>query len=188
MRLREKRNFLKHFKLIWVVQSPSQKYSPFSFHPNQLHVHRRLVPPEGRLAIVTNAGRDAVDGGGATDERTAGGRRSRVVLTPRRWRQVSQDDWRGEGGKKARSPGRARRKPLKPLRAGTPGVPVYLRSELVCFLPFAHEAMGAAGTRCSPRPLIFLGRVRCKTRARGVAGMRTCICGCLIVKSVIDAG
>jgi hypothetical protein len=27
----------------------------------------------------------------------------------------------GDGGKRARSPGRARRKPLKPLRAGTPG-------------------------------------------------------------------
>ena len=28
----------------------------------------RLVPPEGRLAIVTDAGRDAVDAGGASDE------------------------------------------------------------------------------------------------------------------------
>src|SRR5882724_5243124 len=27
----------------------------------------------------------------------------------------------GDGGKRARSPGRARRKPLKPLRAGMPG-------------------------------------------------------------------
>src|SRR5229473_5103796 len=29
----------------------------------------------------------------------------------------------GDGGKRARSPGRARRKPLKPLRAGMPGDP-----------------------------------------------------------------
>src|SRR5712692_5273238 len=65
------------------------------------------------------------------DERCCGVRRSRVVLTPRRWRQVrgvasaqpgldKTYPW-GDGGKQARSPGRARRKPLKPLRAGMPG-------------------------------------------------------------------
>jgi len=31
---------------------------------------------------------------------------------------------RGDGDNKARSPGRVRRKPLKPSRAGMPGVPV----------------------------------------------------------------
>jgi hypothetical protein len=65
------------------------------------------------------------------------GRRSRVVLTPRRWRQVL---WRrnrpyravmrqiplGDGDKKARSPGRARRKPLKPLRREGRVTPVNL--------------------------------------------------------------
>ena len=49
------------------------------------------------------------------------GRRSRVVLTPRRRRQVSGGNSADDGDKKARSPGRARRKPLKPLRAGMPG-------------------------------------------------------------------
>ena len=42
--------------------------------------------------------------------------RSRVGPTGLR-----QDISAGDGGKQARSPGRARRKPLKPLRAGTPG-------------------------------------------------------------------
>src|SRR6266852_4626606 len=42
--------------------------------------------------------------------------RSRVGPTGLR-QDLSADD----GGKQARSPGRARRKPLKPLRAGTPG-------------------------------------------------------------------
>jgi hypothetical protein len=54
-----------------------------------------------------------------------------------------------------RSPGRARYKPLKPLRAGMPGVsggPV--ATTLVCFFYFAREAAGAAGTRHSPRPLL----------------------------------
>src|SRR3977135_3192008 len=66
------------------------------------------------------------------DERCCCVRRSRVVLTPRRWRQVrgccvgptglrQNVNPLSDGGKRARSPGRARRKPLKPLRAGTPG-------------------------------------------------------------------
>ena len=33
----------------------------FSLGPNQLYRFRRLVPQEGRIAIVTDAGRDAVD-------------------------------------------------------------------------------------------------------------------------------
>ena len=53
------------------------------------------------------------------------GRRSRVVLTPRRWRQVGDDasHHADDGGKQARSPGRARNKLLKPSRAGMPGDP-----------------------------------------------------------------
>src|SRR5882724_11787813 len=75
--------------------------------------------------------------------------RSRVGPTGLR-QDISADD----GGKRARSPGRARRKPLKPLRAGTPGdsgVLVYS----CAFLPMqsAHEAAGAKGIRRSPRPL-----------------------------------
>jgi hypothetical protein len=45
------------------VQPLRQKYSPFTSDPNHLHKSCRLVPPEGRLAIVTDAGRDAVDAG-----------------------------------------------------------------------------------------------------------------------------
>src|SRR6266702_3428313 len=65
------------------------------------------------------------------DERCCCVRRSRVVLTPRRWRQIcgvksaqpglDKTYPLSDGGKRARSPGRARRKPLKPLRAGTSG-------------------------------------------------------------------
>src|SRR5947209_846883 len=88
----------------------------FSNCPNQIYNPRRLVPIEGRLAIVTNAGRDAVDADGAFDEQLQSGRRSRVVLMPRRWHQVGGGISADDSGKKARSLGRARRKPLKPLR------------------------------------------------------------------------
>jgi hypothetical protein len=37
------------------------KIFPFAPDPNQIHIYRRPVPIEGRFAIVTNAGRDAVD-------------------------------------------------------------------------------------------------------------------------------
>jgi len=43
------------------------------------------------LAIVTNVGRDAADVVVPKDERYESGRRSRVVLTSRRWRQVGDN-------------------------------------------------------------------------------------------------
>jgi hypothetical protein len=79
-----------------------------------------------------------------------------------------------DGDKKARSPGRARRKPLKPLRAGMPGdsgvlVVTRVRSSTTS----AHEAAGALGTRRSPRPLLggrFLARLgRIARRGREIA-------------------
>jgi hypothetical protein len=87
-----------------------------------------------------------------------------VVLTPRRWRQVrgvksaqpgldknisAERRWQ-----RARSPGRARRKPLKPLRAGTPGdAGVLVVTRVRSTTTSAHEAAGATGIRRSPRPL-----------------------------------
>jgi hypothetical protein len=109
-------------------------------------------PKQGRLAIVTDAGRDAVDADSAKDERRFRGRRSRVVLTPRRRRQVCGGNVASDGDKKARSPGRARRKPLKPLRAGMPGCSgglVVTNSRVF----FYTRGCGCTGTRHSPRPL-----------------------------------
>jgi len=70
------------------VQSESQKF--FAFPVGQIIFINspRPVPREGRLAIVTDAGRDAVDAEVPLTNGAEGGRRSRVVLTPRRWCQV----------------------------------------------------------------------------------------------------
>src|SRR5713226_2385285 len=57
-----------------------------------------------------------------------------------------------DGGKRARSPGRARNKPLKPLRAGMPGDPGVPVASTPVLSTFAQGAAGAAGTRHSPRP------------------------------------
>jgi hypothetical protein len=102
------------------VQPLSQKYSDFQKPQitGILSASRSLE----RGAARDRHGRwerDAVDATGARWTRRAGcGRRSRVVLTPRRWRQVATmlAHCACDGGKKARSPGRARRNPLKPLR------------------------------------------------------------------------
>ena len=93
---------------------------------------------------------------------------SRMVNRPYRAQMshTSADD----GGKRARSPGRARSKPLKRLRAGMPGdssVLVYS----CAFLPMqsAHEAAGATGTRRSPRPLFSKGETTATLRTLSVA-------------------
>jgi hypothetical protein len=106
-----------------------------------------------------------------------------VVLTPRRWRQVSGKHPADDGDKKARSPGRSRRKPLKPLRAGMPGDFRCDRCEYSCASctnHFAHEAAGALGTRHSPRPLLGgrflqnLGRVA--PRESNACVQESCAC------------
>src|SRR6202035_4746758 len=64
-------------------------------------------PTEGRVAIVTAAGWDAVDADAPITNGVDADVRSRVVLTPRRWCQVCEKRklLRGDGGQKARSTG-----------------------------------------------------------------------------------
>jgi hypothetical protein len=85
-----------------------------------------------------------------------------------------------DGGKRARSPGRVRRKPLKPLRAGMSGDSgVLVVTRVRSITPSAHETAGAAGTRHSPRPLRGrkihqrLGRIAPRERRRMQNYIRT---------------
>src|SRR6266851_4404531 len=70
--------------------------------------------------------------------------------------------------RRIRSPGRARNNPLKPLRAGMPGESGATCGDYARVLVshFAREAMGALGTRHSPRPLFSWAHNSCTTRAR----------------------
>ena len=80
-----------------------------------------------------------------------------MVLIPRRWYQALKKLTllMGDGDNKARSPGRARRKPLKPAARGMPGeTGVTVVTMLVCLFHFAYEAAGAGSARHSLRPLI----------------------------------
>jgi hypothetical protein len=127
----------RNFKVIWVVQSLSQKYFAFAVGQISATSSRHLIPQEGRIAIVTNAGWDVVDAaasarkcsqGGfrerATARRTNGAirvRQNRVVLTPvagaksaeagRLNRALASHQSADDGDKTNSSPGRARHKP-----------------------------------------------------------------------------
>ena len=178
-RVRAEKKFCCGIKLICPVQSPLAKIFPFPFDPNHLYIPSHPGPHRGAFRDRHGRrARDAVDAAGQKTNDVARGRRSRVVLTPRRWRQVLEKQASckflgDDGGKQARSPGRARNKRLKPSRAGMPGDPgATVVTTLVCFLHFAHEAAGATGTRHSPRPL--WAKDSCTTRAQCVAGMRRC--------------
>jgi hypothetical protein len=92
---------------------PSGLLSP----PNQRHILHHPVPHRGALANVTNVGAGCGGRGcvarRATLTRTA---KSRGPDTPTLVSSSCGTIRENDGGKKARSPGRARRKPLKPLR------------------------------------------------------------------------
>jgi hypothetical protein len=153
------------------------------FTPNQWLLSGHPIPQEGRWPSSRTRGgmrwtrqRLACDGVAGrvgerpvsdqqhADERCCSVRRSRVVLTPRRWRQVRGGlvgpTGRGQSLNPlttvAKEPGHrgARRKPLKPLRAGMPGDSgVLVVTRVRSTTTSAHEAAGALGIRHSPRPL-----------------------------------
>jgi hypothetical protein len=50
------------------LSSPFAKNISVLQNPNQSYILNRPTPLEGRFAIVTNAGRDAVDADNASDE------------------------------------------------------------------------------------------------------------------------
>jgi hypothetical protein len=93
-----------------------QKYSASFFAQITLTTEAIPLVHEGRFAIVTDVERDAVDAGGALTK-ALGSRTAKScgpdapTLASSSWIQSA-----GDGGKKARSPGRARNKLLKPLR------------------------------------------------------------------------
>ena len=157
------------------VQSPLQKYPAFSFDPNHFYISHHPGPHKG--AFRDRHERRAGDAMDAVAPKTNGafrGRRSRVVLTPRRRRQVGGRKLHADDGdKKARSPGRARNKLLKPLRAGMPGDPGATVVTNARAFYTTRAAAGATGTRHSPRPLS--GERFSTTRAPRAAGSRRCI-------------
>jgi hypothetical protein len=63
-----KNQFIEVFQADLPSPVPYKKIIRFAANPNHIDIPHRPVPIEGRFAIVTNAGRDAVDASGASDE------------------------------------------------------------------------------------------------------------------------
>ena len=184
--MRQKFDLLKQFKLICPVQSLSKKF--FALPVGQIisTSPRRLVSQEGRLAIVTKRGAGCGGrGGAATNAQPADGK---VVWSwsPDAGIKLAETTSAGDGGKKARSPRRSRRKPLKPLRGecrAKTGVTVV--TTRVCSLYLACEAAGALGAPGIPGALTLSVERLCKTRA--LSAPRDCRCAseirCLKIES-----
>src|ERR1700722_8557439 len=134
--------------------APIAKIFPFPSDANHLLIPRRPVPQRG--GSRSSRTRDGMRWTWVAHLTRAlpYGRRSRVVLTPRRWRQVGDDasHHADDGGKKARSPGRAREKLLKPSRAGMRGDPGATVVTNACVFYLTHAPAGATAPRNSPLP------------------------------------
>jgi hypothetical protein len=156
-------------KIILFFRNTNQGY--ISFHPAPLR--RGVAHRHGRWV------RDAVDAAAHETNAFARGRRSRVVLTPRRWRQVSRKQFpRGDGGKKARSPGRARYKLLKPLRReGWVFPAVSVVTMLVWFFHFHARLRVRLRARLSLRPCFrgqkFLHNLGASRRGQAVVCLQS---------------
>ncbi len=119
--------FAETIQAVSTCPVPPAKIFRFPSDANHLHVPCRPVPQRGGSRSSRTRGGMRWTWVAHLTRARPSGRRSRVVLTPRRWRQVSRKAMsaltgptrrypRGDGGKQARSPGRARNKPVKPSR------------------------------------------------------------------------
>jgi hypothetical protein len=153
--VRQNSNLSFHLNSIPPVQSFSKKFSV-----SRLTQITSIFPPsrphlEGRIAIVTDVGYGMR--WTQTTRLTSAlprGRRSRVVLTPRRWRQVLEKQT-SQGRRWQESPvtEEITKETVKTIAQGRPdcsGEPVV--TMLVWFPSFPREAAGATGTRLSLRP------------------------------------
>jgi len=89
--LRQKSNFANQINAESTVHPFAKKYFALPVGQIIFITPRRPVPDRGALRGRHDLlARDAMDAAVLQDERRCGGRRSRVVLTSRRWRQVGR--------------------------------------------------------------------------------------------------
>jgi hypothetical protein len=98
---------------------------------------------------------------------------SRMLCRP--YRARIQRWFAGDGGKRARSPGRARRNPLKPLRAGMPGDSgVLVVTRVRSTTTTCTRDRGCSGHPAFPTPSLG-ARDFSTARAHGAARLRSCV-------------
>ena len=139
---------------ICLVQPSQAKYPPFVLHQISSFLPRP-TRQEGRSRSSRTRGGMRWTWWPRLTSVACRGRRSRVVLAPRCWRQVPRGSPWSDGGKKAVHR-EEREVSRKPIAQGRPDA----SAELVCSCAFssvrlAHETAGAARTRSSLHPLSF---------------------------------
>jgi hypothetical protein len=159
-RLRQKANFSPSFNPMTPVQISREKYSALDSPQISGFISLSRLVQRGVSRSSRTWRRGAVAASDRSilwnaDERSPRGRPSRVVLGAPTLALSSRSaqcaPW-GDGGKRARSPGRARRKPLKPLRREgrvSSAEPVVLPRAFFT----ARGPWAPAGARSSLRPL-----------------------------------
>jgi hypothetical protein len=124
------------------------------------------VPTRGAFRDRHERGMGCGGRGGIDETNDAGcGRRSRVVLMPRRWHQVRQaiDERQWQ---KSPVTGESTKETVKTIARetpGCPGEPVVTNSP--CFIYFRTRGCGCIGTRRFPRPLFSEAKDFTSTRA-----------------------
>jgi hypothetical protein len=172
------------FKLIWVVQSSHEKSSACAVGQITFMTSPRFFPARGAFRDRHERWvRNAVDEQALLDGRWLLGRRSRVVLAPRRWCQVGDDahpSWPATGARKP-GPREEYEGNRKTIAQGMPvdfGVPVV--TTLVCFLHLRTRLWVLAEHPAFPAPSFPGGRYRCISPGTiRVAGPRGCVLRCL---------
>jgi hypothetical protein len=136
--------------------APFAKIILFSFCAN--HFHSRAIPfrKRGVSRSSRTLVRDAVDVGGALTNAPARGRRSRVVLTPRRWRQVleKQASW-GRRWQESPVTGESAEETVKTIARGMPDVSGVTVVTNAC--AFYTCGCGRAERPAFPAPSVFGG-------------------------------
>jgi len=156
--------------------APLAKIFRFSEVANRVYILGHPEPTRGAFRDRHERWvRDAVDAGALCDELRSRGRRSRVVLTPRRWRQVPGKQF--SGVTVARTPDHREehevsRKTIARGNVGSPPLPCML----VCvFCASCTRDRGCSAHPAFPAPSIFGGSDDFKkTRANRAARPRRC--------------
>jgi hypothetical protein len=141
------------------------------YDPNQRHIPHCPASQRGGSRSSRTRGGMRWTQRRRADERRRSGRRSRVVLTPRRWRQV-----RGRQLSRAtvaRKPGHRGERGIsrKTIARGMPGVSGVTVVTNACAFYTPHAAAGASSARHSLRPL-FEGHCLAKLGRISVARLR----------------
>jgi hypothetical protein len=173
--LRQKPNFLSRFKLICPVQSPARKYS-YLQRP-QINCISITVPSH-RGATRDRHGRGTGCGGRgcADNERRKSGRRSRVVLTPRRWCQVRAKE-RGRWWQESPVARESAKETVKTIAQGMPDASAEPVCSCAFFCALCTRDRGCSVHPVFPAPSDWRGRaIQSKTRAKRAARSRSHVC------------